>query len=819
MNDNRFLIPRVIAFVFFTFQLVTFGFSQTTEVKNAPAIEPKALEMVQIPDYAKRSMSLIKDIRVIVDDEVKLDDILPGLEDVLSVLDKKDSILSDTLNTYRLDDLDKEDRELALFNQRILQWKNSVQSFQKNAQYKDSVLSSISHIWQLTLDSINISDKRSAESKGSIEKSDNIRSEIVGLLSDLQTSQVDLHAYLERVQNIQTEITIAESKLGNISNLIDSRRTRLRQSIWIPDYPLVWKVQKDTVEVNVSERVLNFIDTDANIIRAFLKNNPLLPYYFGFFILLIFGTLLYLRPKTEAIYADFQEEFKETAILLRNPFFSTLIIAWFCFAWLSFIPRELKDFMALLMFLPTVFILSKLNPTWKWYAVLIFSCSFLLFLIIKELDYSHLGPRVFLIALNLFTIMLFVYFRAKRVLIDQLDKFLSTSYSLIINLFIGVGCISLFASVLGSIQLAQLLSYATLGVIVLLYVLRTALLLIRSFIFLILMGPLLKHSYILKEDGRLVLIKMDKVLKVIGFGFLIFIILEMLNIREKSLSIVSDFINYPLEVGEMSISLAAILAFFITIQIAIWISSIVRYILEKEVFRRTNLKQGVPNTILLMIKFTITLLGILLAFSAAGIQMDKLAIAMGALGVGIGFGLQNIISNFISGIILALERPITIGDLIEIPEVSGVVRDIGIRASIVRTWDGSDVVVPNAELISNKLTNWTFYDRLRRVKIEIRVPFNVDTEAVSKLLLEIASKVPEVMKKPAPYLNFKGIGTSAMEITLYCWINDSDKIFSYGTAIRKAVYKALQDAGYETPVPRQELKINADLEEKDNRDN
>jgi len=263
----------------------------------------------------------------------------------------------------------------------------------------------------------------------------------------------------------------------------------------------------------------------------------------------------------------------------------------------------------------------------------------------------------------------------------------------------------------------------------------------------------------------------------------------------------------------MSISLGSILAFFIAIQIAIWLSSFIQYVLEKEVFPRAQLKQGIPNTVLLMTKFTITLLGILFAFSAAGIQMDKLAIAMGALGVGIGFGLQNIISNFISGIILALERPITIGDLIEIPNVSGVVRDIGIRASTVRTWDGSDVIVPNAELISNKLTNWTFYDRLRRVKVDVRVPFDTNIEAVSQLLLLTAREIPEVMKKPEPYLNFKGIGTSAMEITLYCWINDSDKIFSYGTAIRKAVYKALQDAGYEMPVPIQELKIDAEKED------
>jgi small-conductance mechanosensitive channel len=206
------------------------------------------------------------------------------------------------------------------------------------------------------------------------------------------------------------------------------------------------------------------------------------------------------------------------------------------------------------------------------------------------------------------------------------------------------------------------------------------------------------------------------------------------------------------------------------------------------------------------------LFGILFAFSAAGIQIDKLAIVMGALGVGIGFGLQNIINNFVSGIILALERPMTIGDIIDIPGANGTVKDIGIRASTVRQWDGSDVIVPNGELISNKLTNWTFYDRLRRVKVDIRVPFGTNIEDVTKLLLKTAKEIPEVMKKPEPYLNFAGIGTSAMEISLYCWIKDSGSIFSLGTAIRKTVYKSLEDAGYDIPLPKQDLKINPKIE-------
>jgi small-conductance mechanosensitive channel len=308
---------------------------------------------------------------------------------------------------------------------------------------------------------------------------------------------------------------------------------------------------------------------------------------------------------------------------------------------------------------------------------------------------------------------------------------------------------------------------------------------------------------------------MEKLFQFLGFATLVIIILNLLNIRENVYTATFNIINYPLEIGSINISLGDFLAFCVTILFTLWLSSFIRYILEKETFPRVKLKAGMPGTILLMIKFTFVLLGIVFAFAAAGIQMDKLAILMGALGVGIGFGLQNIINNFVSGIILAIERPMTIGDIIDIPGADGYVRDIGLRASTVRTWDGSDVVVPNAEFISNKLTNWTLFDKHRRVIIEVRVPFDSDMEAVSKLLLETENEIPEVMKKPHPYLNFKGIGSSAMEMNLYCWINDTDKVFSYSTIIRKIIYKALQDAGYETPLPKQDLKINSKIEAED----
>jgi small-conductance mechanosensitive channel len=444
--------------------------------------------------------------------------------------------------------------------------------------------------------------------------------------------------------------------------------------------------------------------------------------------------------------------------------------------------------------------------------MLIFAVTYILFLIIREFDYNLLSRRWFLLVLDILAVGGISYLLKHKELYHRINKYWRGGIPFLGHSLRIICIIAIVGNVFGAVQLAQLLSYVTLGTIITLHVLRTCIVLTRNFAFLLLMGPLRKYSNILKEDGKLVLNKMDGLFNLLGSISLIFIILGLFNARPEALKFIMDIINYKLTVGETSLSLGNIIAFVLTIQISMWLSSFIRFVLEKEVFPRTDMKQGLPSTILLMIKFAFVLFGVLFAFSAAGIQIDKLAIVMGALGVGIGFGLQNIINNFVSGIILALERPMTIGDIIDIPGANGTVKDIGIRASTVRQWDGSDVIVPNGELISNKLTNWTFYDRLRRVKVDIRVPFGTNIEDVTKLLLKTAKEIPEVMKKPEPYLNFAGIGTSAMEISLYCWIKDSGSIFSLGTAIRKTVYKSLEDAGYDIPLPKQDLKINPKIE-------
>lgn len=772
--------------------------------------KPAALDLGQIPSFGNKTRILVNDVQQLIGNDKIIAEISSQIGDVLKTIDDDLLIINDTINTLNLNGLEKKERELAPQGELIKKWREGIEGLSNSCQAKDSLINSMLEVWQLTLVPMTSSNSESnfVFDEDNTSSSADLKLEVEKFITDLKSSQINLENYIDTIRIVQTEVAYAENKLGDALSTIKSKKKKLDQNIWIPNSFPIWEAEKDTTGLSIASKYTGVIRSDWSIVQSFFQSNPKTPYYAGLLFMLVFGIILYLKANSKKLFASVREEPKDVNLVLKNPFLTAVVILWFSTLLFSAFPKELKDLLSLAMIVPLALILQKLNSYWKWYSTVIFSLTFLLFLVIQDVDFAFFSQRLFLIVINGFCIFLFWRFKKQGGFLEKLNKFWSVTFSFIIEFFIFAGVISLVANVFGSVRLAQLICFASLGMIISIYSLQAAVLLTRNLVFLILMGPLLKHSLILKEDSELVLNKMDLLFRYLGFVSLLFIFLTLFGIRAETIETAKSIINFKLKVGAMSVSLGNFLAFFLTLQISIWLSALIRYVLEKEVYPRSHFKPGVPNTISLTVKFTFALLGILLAFSAAGIQIDKLSILMGALGVGIGFGLQNIIANFVSGIILAIERPITIGDIIDIPDASGYVHDIGLRASTIRTWDGSHVFVPNGNLISNKLTNWTYpNDRKRRIKVEVRVPFDTDMGALSKLLLDIAETIPEVMKKPKAYLNFKGIGQSAMEIDLYCWTNDADKVFTYGTAIRKAVYKALREAGYAVPVPVHDVKI------------
>ncbi len=283
--------------------------------------------------------------------------------------------------------------------------------------------------------------------------------------------------------------------------------------------------------------------------------------------------------------------------------------------------------------------------------------------------------------------------------------------------------------------------------------------------------------------------------------------LRYFEILEPMKAVASVILAESVEVGEIKISLSDVLAFTLTIALAFVVSRLIRFFLEEEAFPRMRLRRGVGNAVATLLQYTILLLGFALALSAAGMDFTRVALFAGAFSVGVGFGLQTIVNNFVSGLILLFERPIQIGDMVEISGVLGEVRRIGARLSTIRTMQGAEVIVPNANLISEQVVNWTLSDRRRRVDVEVGVAYGTDPEVVLGLLRDVGTAHPATLEEPAPEALFLGFGDSALNFRLRVWIPRMEEIYRISSELSVGINSALRDLGITIPFPQRDLHI------------
>jgi small-conductance mechanosensitive channel len=219
------------------------------------------------------------------------------------------------------------------------------------------------------------------------------------------------------------------------------------------------------------------------------------------------------------------------------------------------------------------------------------------------------------------------------------------------------------------------------------------------------------------------------------------------------------------------------------------------------------MRKGQPYAVSTLTRYTVLLTGFLLAVFALGLDVNRFTILAGAFGVGIGFGLQTIVNNFVSGIILLTEQPVQVGDTVELPGVFGVVQRIGIRSSVVRTWQGAEVIVPNADLMSEQVTNWTLSDQRRRLEIPIGVAYGTDPALVIDVLSRAAARNEYVVDDPAPVTLFMAFGDSALEFEVRCWTEMADMYLSVKSSVMVELVAALREVGVEIPFPQRDLHL------------
>jgi small-conductance mechanosensitive channel len=371
--------------------------------------------------------------------------------------------------------------------------------------------------------------------------------------------------------------------------------------------------------------------------------------------------------------------------------------------------------------------------------------------------------------------------------------------------------IAVVANVMGNVTLATRLTRGTLSSALGGVVASCLALVARAAIGAILQLAAMRGRRIIALHGPLLERRCRQVVDWVAFALWAYLVAASFRVTGRTVALASAILRRPLSVGSLRVSLGDLVAFGVTLWIAIVLSRLVRFVLDEGVLPAMPLGRGVPGAISKTAQYAVMGLGTLAALYASGLELGKFSLFAGTLGVGIGFGLQNVVNNFVSGLILLYERPVQPGDIIDVGGVSGEVRRIGVRSSTVRTFQGADVIVPNATLISAEVVNWTLTDRTRRVEVAVSVAYGSDPDVVRRILLDAVQR-DDVLRDPEPVVLLMRFAESALDFEVRFWPARFETWVVVASEVRATVLRELTRAGITIPFPQRDVHVHSGVD-------
>ena len=320
-----------------------------------------------------------------------------------------------------------------------------------------------------------------------------------------------------------------------------------------------------------------------------------------------------------------------------------------------------------------------------------------------------------------------------------------------------------------------------------------------------------------KSDDRSLAINLErfnapapKYFTAISFIAWLYMFIQFFYILQLIIQPIRDFFTTDRTIGSFVFTFEGILLFVSIIFISTLISKMLSYLLaDSNVIKdRTKNKKGIElGSWVLLLRIGIISIGLLVAFASAGIPLDRITIIISALSVGIGFGMQTLINNLVSGIIIAFEKPVNVGDIVEVAGKTGRMKSIGVRSSMVTTLDGSDVVIPNGDLLNQHLTNWTLGNSYARFEIIVGVAYGTNLEEAHNLVVEVLHSHNNVLKYPQPLVAFKEFGSSSIDLAIKFWVANYISGITVKSDLIIAIDKLFKEKNISIPFPQQEVYI------------
>ncbi len=634
------------------------------------------------------------------------------------------------------------------------------------------------------------------------------------VLNTVQVNLSAIEALTDRVRErwnvvltLLTAVSERELEASDASGRISSARVAIRSRLFEPDAETLWSAFSagsaapfwGPVRRAASSDWKEFLEFVGSRKRSFV---PLAIVFVGSLVL-----AFYVGDRMRKRVEDGRLE--GSAASFERPVSVAMLVTAFCGAAVfPFAPGLVWDFVGIVLLLPVWRLLVPVVPGTARPLLGILACFYLVDRVRDFIGPALLVERTLffgeMTAAILAIVLLLQPSRLSRVSAADTPP---PVIGLGLRIVVGAFAIAAVANLLGYVAFAQLMGDGALGSIYLSllsyagYRIGTtfALVLLTS-IRLGAVGVIRNNTEQLVQWCRRGLAVLFAVLWVTGS-------LNAFAIRDVVFGAVETLLFTPFNLGTLSLSIGSVIAFPLTIFIAFTLSRAIRSLLREDIFPRVTLGRGVGNALSTSVHYVLLLGGFFIALGAAGIDLSKFALLAGAFGVGIGFGLQNVVNNFVSGLILLYERPVQVGDTIELSGLLGEVRSIGIRASTVLTFQGAEVIIPNGNLLADQLINWTLSNKHRRVEVPVGVAYGNKPSDVIPVLKSVLDGEKRILRNPEPLVLFRGFGDSSLDFELRFWARDYTTYLVLASDIASKVYDELERVGITIPFPQRDLHL------------
>jgi potassium efflux system protein len=581
-----------------------------------------------------------------------------------------------------------------------------------------------------------------------------------------------LHNSTIKINSIRNRVSINLLLLKDLQSEIGDRRQATSQAMWKQEEAPLFESRTTDYDSTLSNVVQSGLSRSPRVIKIFSRTTwDTRSINLSIWLLLLIWFLVMMRfvrktPGREDILRNL-EFLKKSAILSSL----LLLVTYGPFLYAS-APAVYVHFNELIRLIMLSFLLfSYLTRIGKgaWLAI---AGIWIMFAVDDLLLDSAFGERWALMTGSVLLMTLCILLLKKKTIVfNGLEDSKARKWVLAVTLILIT--LSIVCNLTGRVTLCKLLAFSSVDSLVLAVALKVCCTILVDAVYA--QSEAFHNRFFAFLNFVDLKNKLRRVLWVVAIVVWLISIFRNLMLYDRVSWILSYIINKPRTIGSITFSYASGILFILII----WISSVLSQFVNFFFDERQNpgpQKKTRLGSIALIVRIAIWTAGFLIAVAAAGIPINKISILIGALGVGIGFGLQNLVNNLVSGIIIAFERPIQIGDTIEVGGKTGVVQEIGVRSSQINNGEGANIIVPNGDLLSQQLINWTLHNRNRRLKILISVPYKSDFRKARDLILEEINKNEKIMRDPKPAVTVETFANNSVNYEVKFWVQDMSEV-------------------------------------------